>query len=259
MIKATSHLNDTVQVWELNRPDRLNALDWDMADALDAVINGLPECARAVIITGAGRAFSAGGDFAFLEARPQKPPAENKETMIRFYEAFLKIRDMDVPVIAAVNGPAVGAGFCFALACDIRIASQSACFAANFVRVGIHPGMAATGLLKAAVGDARAAELMYTGRMVEAEEAFRIGIVSNIVQDGSVIDAAMAIADDIQRGSPLAVAELKKTLTAGTQALASVCQREAEAQAICYADPSYVEGLTAIKEKRLPRWMTEGT
>src|SRR6185436_18338998 len=125
---------------------------------------------RAVVVSGAGSAFCSGGNTSWIASEPDATVDELRERMLPFYRAWLSIRRLEVPTIAAVNGPAIGAGLCLALACDLRYAAASARLGAPFVRLGMNPGMAATYLLPDAVGEANARELLLTGRTVEADE-----------------------------------------------------------------------------------------
>jgi enoyl-CoA hydratase/carnithine racemase len=162
-----------------------------MGQALTAAVETLAEddSVRAVVLTGAGRAFSAGGDLDLLErmarggnaSRGGETRRSHEVFMGRFYRLFLRVRALPQPTIAAVNGPAIGAGCCAALACDMRIAAREAKLGLNFNRLGLHPGMAASWTLPRIVGPALAAELLYTGRILDGVEAERIGLVNRAV------------------------------------------------------------------------------
>jgi len=134
----------------------------------------------AVVLTGAGRAFSAGGDLQFLYDRAKDTPSRNAVIMRRFYEKFLSVRRLPVPVVAAVNGHAIGAGLALALACDVRVCSAEAKMGITFVGLGLHPGMGSTHFLPRLVGVQQASLLMLTGRLVGAQEALRIGMVAEV-------------------------------------------------------------------------------
>ena len=146
---------------------------------------------RAVVVTGEGPAFCSGGDTSWIVSEPDATVDALRTRMVAFYRAWLSIRSLEVPTIAAVNGAAIGAGLCLALACDIRYAARSARLGAPFVRLGMHPGMAATWLLPEAVGLAAARDLLLTGRTVDADEALRLGLVSRVVDDGSFRDEVL--------------------------------------------------------------------
>ena len=157
----------------LNRPRQANALDVETGFELESAVAELGKHAglRAVVITGAGAHFSAGGDFAFIEENTRLPRERVRERMLRFYQMYLSVLELPVPTIAMVRGGAIGAGLGLALACDIRIGARSARLGANFARVGLHPGMGTTLLLPHVVGAPRAAQLLATAEIVGAERA----------------------------------------------------------------------------------------
>jgi enoyl-CoA hydratase/carnithine racemase len=241
----------------LNNPGRLNALTREMGTALETAVVALRENdrLRAVLLTGAGRAFSAGGDLDFIEQNTKRPAAENKKTMAEFYRLFLSLRQIPVPTIAVINGPAIGAGLCLALACDIRYVATDAQVGMNFVRLNLHPGMGGEYFLRSAVGPGRAAELLYSGRLISGDEAARIGLCNAAYSAGRLLPEAQSLADEIATSGPLAVRQTRKTLReAEDRELARFLEREAEAQAEDYATADLKEGVAAIREKRAPRF-----
>ena len=157
-----------VKVLTLDRPDSLNAMTVEMGDAVQASVAQLsqlpPSELRALVITGAGRAFSAGGDMRFLHERREATPTDNADVMLNFYRRFLSIRSLPVPIICCVNGPAIGAGACFAMAADVRFTHAAAKIGFTFVGLGLHPGMGATHSLPAAVGPLALAGAALAGR-----------------------------------------------------------------------------------------------
>ena len=174
----------------LNDPERRNAMSQAMGEAFSARIAELAADPglRAAILTGAGPAFSAGGDLAMIQARADEGAAGGRaarrairDRMRAFYQLFLAVRDLPCPTIAALNGSAIGAGLCVALACDLRIASATARLGLNFTALGLHPGMGATWTLPRLVGPARAAELLYSSRLLDGAEAAAIGLVNRAV------------------------------------------------------------------------------
>lgn len=241
----------------LSRPAARNA----MTDAMGAEVaravgelNADP-AVRVVLVRGDGEAFSAGGDLAMLAARARLTEVENRVAMRRFYDDFLTVRALRVPTIAVIAGPAIGAGLCFALACDLRVAGAGVKLAASFVRVGLHPGMGASLLLPRLIGRAAATELLLTGRAVEAEEALRLGLVNQIHARDALDVAARALAAQVASAAPLAVAQTKATLAAALERdLDAALEREAAAQAIDFATADLREALQAAAERRLPRF-----
>merc|ERR1712013_471068 len=238
----------------LNNPSKLNALTEDMGNELTAKVGELQEKKglRAAILTGAGKAFSAGGDLNWLLERHRDTAENNISVMQEFYRKFLVMRILPVPVIAAINGPAVGAGLCLAVGgADIRVASSTARMGVTFTKLGLHPGMAATHFLPAVVGPQHAADLLLTGRLVTAEEALSLRLIARL--GDSAVTVAKQLAMDICLSGPVAVRTLVKTLRDKQNiGLEEAYRVEATAQSICYPTKDLAEGVTALKEKRSP-------
>ena len=253
-----------VAVVTFNDPDRLNAMTEPMGRAFSERTRQLADDAslRAVVLTGAGRAFSAGGDLDWIEARadaahadPGGDRAAVGDRMRGFYELFLSVRELPCPSIAALNGHAIGAGLCVALACDMRLASRQAKLGFNFSLLGLHPGMGATWMLPRLVGPAHAAELLYSGRSLDAEEAARIGLVNRALEPGAVLPAARELAASIARAAPLANRGIKRALARSAGAtLPEQLDFEASEQAICFESEDVREGLAAVRQRRNPRF-----
>jgi len=210
---------------------------------------------RVVILTGAGEAFSAGGHLSMLEAKTRLSVAENRAKMLEFYHSFLSITGLEIPVIAAINGHAIGAGCCLALASDIRIAASEAKLGFNFVSLGLHPGMGATYFLPRLVGPSLARELLFSGSIISAETAASLRLVNQIYPAVDVLAKAQELAEKIASNGPRAIRELKKNLNIGMlEGLESALQLEAEAQAEDYVGAEFLEGIQAAKEKRKPKF-----
>jgi enoyl-CoA hydratase/carnithine racemase len=171
--------------------------------------------------------------------------------MLPFYRAWLSIRRLEVPTIAAINGPAIGAGLCMALACDLRYAAAGARMGVPFVKLGIHPGMAGTFLLPDVVGGAAARDLMLTGRLVDADEALTLGLVSRVVAREGFLEEVLDTAAGIAATAPIA-SRLTKLALAGTghADVESALQWEALAQPVTLATADLQEGIRAVQEKR---------
>ncbi|RMH43418.1 MAG: enoyl-CoA hydratase/isomerase family protein [Deltaproteobacteria bacterium] len=237
----------------LARPDARNAMTEAMGreirDAVAAV--NADGGVRALVVRGEGSAFSAGGDFDMLAERQADSFDSNRAAMLAFYRLYLAIRTLRVPSIAAVHGPAVGAGACFAIACDLRFAGPRAKFGFTFVRLGLHPGMGATYLLPRLVGPAAAAELLLSGRVIEADRAARLGLVNAVVDDP--VAAARAQAAAIAECAPIAVAQTVATLRGALdRSLDDALELEARAQAMDYATEDLAEGIAAARARRRP-------
>src|SRR5271155_671518 len=199
----------------LNRPEKLNALNNDLAAALIKTFSQLEEDAsvHVVVLTGAGRAFCAGGDLGAIAKGRQAGGTKDLEPLLRSgMQAVLKIRTMPQPVIAVVQGPAAGAGMNIALAADIRLASEEATFGENFARVGLYPDYGGTYFLPQLVGPAKAAELFYTGDMIDAKTALDIGIVNHVVPAARLEAEVKTLTQKIAKGPAVAIRAVKRSL-----------------------------------------------
>jgi len=241
---------------KLNRPDKLNAFGGPMReeilDALDKIAAD-PQL-RAVIVTGEGRGFSAGGDIDHLkQLRENKDEKGFRQVLENGQGITRTMRSLPIPVIAAVNGPCAGAGFSFALGCDIRIASDAATFGASFARIGLHPDWGGSWFLPMLVGSANACELLFTGTMISATEAERIGLVNRVVPHDrlmpTVNDLAAVMAGSAPGVQRLAKESIYRSLSSD---LETAFRRETEVQTECFYTEDFLEGLTAFKEKRKP-------
>ncbi len=241
----------------LDHPDRRNAMSASMTASWSRVMAELAEDPdlRVLVVTGAGSAFCSGGDTSWIAGEPDASVADLRGRMLPFYRAWLSVLDLDVPTVAAVNGPAIGAGLCLALACDLRFAAAGATLGAPFVRLGMHPGMAATWLLPDVVGAAHARDLLLTGRTVDADEALRMGLVSRVLEEDGFLDAVLDTAAGIAATAPVASRLTTRALRGGRHAdLAAALQWEALAQPVTLATDDLQEGIAAAREGRTPRF-----
>lgn len=249
--------DDGVAVLTLDDPARRNAMTEQMGDDLTARCEELAGDAdvRAVVLTGTPPAFSAGGDLAMLEELGRRARDEGFDAtdhMRAFYRRFLAIRSLPQPVVAAINGHAVGAGLCVALACDLRVVADDAKVGLNFAKLGLHPGMGGSWLLPRTLGDQDAKLWLYTGRLVPGAQAARAGLALESRPTDEVLPAARALAAEIAASSPVVVRQLKRTLADLPDRLEDALDREAAAQAVNYASDDLLEGLTAGRERRAP-------
>jgi len=246
-----------VVVATLDNPDQRNAMSGPMTDAWTALMDDLAtdRGLRVLVVTGTGSAFCSGGDTSWIAGDPAATVADLRDRMLPFYRAWLSVLDLDVPTIAAVNGPAIGAGLCLALACDLRYAASGARLGAPFVRLGMHPGMGATWLLPDVVGPARARDLLLTGRTVDADEALRMGLASAVLPAEGFLDAVLETAIGIAATAPLASRLTTRALRGGGHAdLDSGLRWEALAQPVTLATDDLQEGIRAARERRAPRF-----
>lgn len=238
----------------LERPQALNAMSEAMAKEFAAAVKKASlEKSRVVVLEAAGHAFSAGGDLAFIEKNMQRPKAALAPIMRKFYGDFLSIRSLPQVTIAKVHGTAVGAGLCLALACDLRVVAADAKLGFNFVRLGLNPGMAAWPLARAAVGDARARELLFTGRFFSGHDLFTWGgacaEAATLDMDGVCAELAGRVAS----GSSDSL-RLLKLETQLDHDLSPYLAHEAKGQAITFMGPDIAEGIAAIRERRAPKF-----
>jgi enoyl-CoA hydratase/carnithine racemase len=243
-----------VAVVSLRRPPH-NLLDEPalrrLADALETVAAS----ARAVVLCSEGRSFCAGADFRSSDAPDPTAGGSFEAQTGAFYRQAARVFASPLPVVAAVQGAAIGAGFGLALACDLRVIGERGWYQANFVRLGIHPGFALSVTLPRFVGPARAAELFLTGRRVPAEEAVRVGLAEQLVPAGEERDAALRAAEEIAAGAPRAVRSTRATIRAGlADRAARAMEHELAEQAALAGTADAVEGVAAMLEGREPRF-----
>lgn len=249
--------DDGVAVLTLDNPEQRNAMSDAMTASWVAAVDDLAadRDLRAVVVTGAGSAFCSGGNTGWIASEPDATVDHLRTRMVAFYRAWLSIRRLEVPTIAAVNGPAIGAGLCVALACDIRYAARGARLGAPFVKLGMHAGMAATYLLPNVVGEAHARDLLLTGRLVDADEALRLGLVSRVLDADGFLDEVLATAAAVAATAPVASRLTTVALRDGGHAdFETALQWEGLAQPVTLATADLQEGITAAREKRPPRF-----
>jgi enoyl-CoA hydratase len=238
-----------------NRPKALNALNQETLLEALACFRELKnnDEVQVVILTGSGtKAFVAGADIAFMR---ELTPLTARNFAFLGQELMNTIEGLGKPVIAAVNGFALGGGCELAIACDMRLASDNAKFGQPEVNLGVIPGFAGTQRLPRIIGKGHASELIFTGDMIDAAEAYRIGLVNRVVSQDQLLPACRAIAARIISRGPVAVRLSKEAITNGMEMdLARACAYEADQFALCFASPDQKEGMEAFLEKRTPRF-----
>jgi enoyl-CoA hydratase/carnithine racemase len=249
---------DGVSTLALNRPERLNALNSALGQALLDALNGLAQDAavRAVVLTGAGRGFCAGGDIDVLRKAREREDVTEVEALLKLGKhIILAIATMPKPVIAAVNGPAAGAGANLALACTARIASEHASFTQSFARIGLFPDFGGTYFLPRLVGPALAAELMLSAETLPAADALRIGLLSRVVSHDRLEAETALLADRLAAAPPIVARGIKQALCLDDrQQLERALDEEIRWQVTCFRSQDCLEGLHAFFEKRPPRF-----
>lgn len=255
--------DDGVAVVTLHDPDRRNAMTPEMGAGLrDAFLElATDDDLRVAVVTGTPPAFSAGGDLGMLEDHARRTREEGfdaTDEMRSFYDRFLELRSLPVPVIAAINGHAVGAGLCVALACELRFVAHEAKVGLNFSKLALHPGMGGSWFLPRVLGPQRAAKWLYTGRLFSGTEAAEDGLALEALPADDVLPAALALAEDIAASAPLVVRQLRTTLAASpTNTLDEQLELEAAMQAVNYGTQDLAEGLAAGRARRTPAFTGE--
>jgi 2-(1,2-epoxy-1,2-dihydrophenyl)acetyl-CoA isomerase len=244
----------------LNRPDRLNALTVQAAKDFNAAVSeALESGARVIVLTGAGRAFCAGGDLREMQeiaSREGRVEAFFDEPLQILNESILLIRQTPVPFIAAVNGVASGGGCNLALACDLVIAAESAKFNQAFIKIGLVPDCGGTFMLPRLVGWKRAAELMFTGNLISAAQAAEMGMINSVAADGELMSQVMAMAEQLAQAPTAAIGQIKKLLEASAiNDYGSQLDNERKAQIESGKTKDFTEGVSAFLEKRPPRFV----
>lgn len=244
---------DQIGVITLDRPDNRNSMTPELLDAFAAASARARADSeiRVLVVTGTGTCFSSGADFKSTLQRAGDVPAHEKS--FAMYAPFLSLLELRVPVIGALNGHTVGGGFGLSLVCDLRIGALEAKYGANFVKLGLAPGMSISYLLPRLIGVARASELLLTGRLVEGAEAERIGILNRAVPAPDVMPAALELARTIAANAPFAVQETKLAIRRGLDLdPVTAARAEAHAQAKSIEMDDAREGIAALLAKRAP-------
>jgi len=249
-------VKNRICILTLNDPDLLNPLGEEMSLAFKKTIEELKDDnePKVLIVTGAGRAFSAGGKLEEIASAYGADPGIQKKRSFDFYNRFLCVRRLGIPTIAAINGYAVGAGACLAIACNMRIAARGAKIGFPFARLGLHPGMGSEYLLLNTVGEAKTYELLMTGDTIPATEALRIGLVNHVVPGEVLMESAMELADKICALPDLPIKMMKDSIPAARNStLEETLHRQATYQAINYMSREFKESIDALMARNTPK------
>ncbi len=256
---AVSYRRDgAIGVITLQRPDNRNSMTPELLDAFSAAAEMARHDAdlRVLVVTGTGSCFSAGADFRSQIQRDDASARLPHEQSFAMYRPFLQLLDLEVPILGALNGHAVGGGFGLALLCDLRIGSEAARYGANFVRIGLSPGMAISYLLPRVVGAQRATEMLLTGRLLLGAEAIQAGLLLEALPAAEVLPRTMELAATIAGNAPLAVRATRRMIAEGLGwDPRAAARREAYAQAETVATQDAREGMAALLEKRTPAFV----
>ncbi|KAL5252747.1 hypothetical protein ACHWQZ_G015496 [Mnemiopsis leidyi] len=250
--------NDKTVVLTLRNEGKMNCMTEFMAQSFKGILQNLTEShprARCLVITGHGKSFAAGADLAWLQERSITDPSKNIQIMREYYGFFTPLLEIPIPTIAAINGPAIGAGFCVSMFCDLRITADDAKLGANFVKVGISPGMGGSFTLPQKLTNQVCNDITLTGRTFSGKEAEKMGVVLKSVSSRSmVLEESLQLAEQIvNTTSPNAMRETVKLLRAPyLQIMDSQLQLEAEAQSRCFASDDFKIALASVKNKTVP-------
>ena len=254
--QITCEIEQRVATVTLNRPEARNALTMEMKRALADTLPLLNEedAVGCVLLTGAGGAFCAGGDTKNMQKEGAPPSPEARKRQLRWEHSIsARLNQLGKPTVAALPGPAAGAGFALALACDIRLAAHSAFFTTAYARLGLSGDYGSSYFLTQLVGTAKARELMFTADRIEAAEAERLGLVNRAVPDAELASEAFELAARIAAGPPIALRWMKDNLNrALVHDLQSVLDIEADRMVDGAATEDYIEAINAFREKRPP-------
>jgi 2-(1,2-epoxy-1,2-dihydrophenyl)acetyl-CoA isomerase len=248
-------VSEHIATLTLNRPAKLNALTGEMMEGLVPIMERLAEDkeVRCVVVTGAGRGFCAGGDVAGMASGEAMPNERPVARLRRLEETSRLLHEMPKPTMAMVNGPAAGAGLSIALACDIRIAGESARFVTAFVRIGFSGDYGGSWMLQRLVGPAKARELYFTGDPIDAREAERIGLVNRVVPDDELAAETRALAERMAKGPPIALARMKQNMNLGLVSdYSTLLDAEAENMIMTGMTEDNREAIKAFLDKRPP-------
>lgn len=252
--KLIVDVKDKICTVKINNPEAMNALNSTVLSELDEAFTEIAanEDVSVVVITGEGRAFVAGADISQMSTMNA---TEGKAFGVQGSAVFRKIENLDKPVIAAINGFALGGGCELAMACDIRIASNKAKIGQPETGLGITPGFSGTQRLPRIVGPGKAKEIIYTAKPITADEAYRIGLVNSVVEPEALMDAAYAMAKQIAKNAPIALKYSKEAIDKGMQTdIDSAISLENDLFALCFSTEDQKEGMKAFFEKRPAEW-----
>ncbi|MFN3557218.1 MAG: enoyl-CoA hydratase/isomerase family protein [Bacteroidales bacterium] len=247
-------IQDSIAILRINRPEALNALNNQVLENLNKLLRDLSrnKSLRAMVLTGEGKAFIAGADIKELAAMS---PSQAYSFSRLGQQAFLRLEQLDFPVIAAVNGFALGGGCELALACDMRLASSNARFGLPEVSLGLIPGFAGTQRICSRVGYSNGMYLMSTAEIIDAQEAYRMGLVQRICEPSQLLDQAIEIGKKMAANGRYAIRAVKELALKSFEAdFFNAAELESESFAGLFGKPEATEGMNAFIEKRKPKW-----
>ncbi len=251
-------INSYIKILYFDNPLTKNSMSYEMGLEFYQRLKDLEkeQNLRVLIITGKNGVFSSGGDFDLLKSFMHKTFEENQKFMKHFYSLFLEVMNMPFLVIAAVNGHAIGAALSFALACDLRYFVEDGKYSFNFVKIGIHPGMGSTFLVKQIAGYSLAQELLFTGKVINGIEAYQKGLCNGVFKREEILDKTIEIAKEISENAPKPLKMLKKNLQT-VKTLEESLEIESISQSYNFLTKDFQEAILALQEKRKPNYIDE--
>jgi enoyl-CoA hydratase/carnithine racemase len=252
-------IDSYISILYFNNPLTRNSMTLEMGQEFNKTLKEISSeknLIRVLILTGKNDVFSSGGDLELLKSFATKPQEENQKFMKYFYNLFLEVRRCPFIVIAAVNGHAIGASLALALACDLRYFVPDGKYAFNFVKIGIHPGMGSSFLVKEVAGLHYAQELLFTGKVINGEEAYKMGLCHGLFSREEILEKTIEIAKEISMNAPQPLRMLKKNLYK-VQSLEEALELESLSQSLNYTTKDFLEAIQSIEEKRKPIYKEE--
>lgn len=246
-------IKDHVGVLTLNRPQDRNAMTMEMSGEFAAAVAAVHADAqvKVLVLTGAGSAFCSGADLEMVSGWTRETPETVQRDLLTLYSRFLSLAELPVPTIAALNGAAIGAGACLAMACDLRLAASDAKIGFTFIKLGLNPGMGSEFWLTRLVGPGRAMQLLMTGDILSAQDALAMGLLNQVTPAKFLQDQVMDLASKIAAKPGTPIRSIKEiTLAVPHSNLAEILRMEATRQSLCFQSPNVSEGIRAIREKR---------
>jgi 2-(1,2-epoxy-1,2-dihydrophenyl)acetyl-CoA isomerase len=256
MTQVLTDVQDGVQTITLNQPAKFNALSSDMLQGLGDALRSVERDAsvRAIVLTGAGKAFSSGADLTEFDVSVDTTDA-GEYLRKRYNPLITRMRALEKPLLAAVNGVAAGAGLSIALACDLRFAAESARLVVAFVRIGLVPDAGLMYFLPRLIGPAKTLELAWSGDPIGAAEAYELGMLNKVLPDDQVLGHTQELAARLGRGPAKTIALIKRGINQAHELpLERVLELEANYQTIASRNPDFKEGVSAFREKRTPKF-----
>jgi 2-(1,2-epoxy-1,2-dihydrophenyl)acetyl-CoA isomerase len=253
-IEYNENSSDDICYVFLNNPSSRNSMTWEMGELFQKemkTLSALKKKPRVILLSGRNDVFCAGGDLNLLRSFSNKTYSENKKGMQKFYNFFLSVRKVQIPILCVAKGHAIGAGLSLPFACDLRIFSDEGKYSFNFVKLGIHPGMGSSYTANELLGRSRANKLLFLAESLNGKEALEWGICDYSFPKDEIMEKSISIARGLCEAAPLALQELKKNIYSEKE-LQKALKWESKSQARNFISEDFKETLLSIQEKRKP-------